>query len=416
MLEANAQPPGLIPAASTAAEIARLVWGPDPGCSGCARPPSRAPSRSRSSRRQGGWPTKRTTHRGGRRARDEATPPGSAGNTVLVGRARTGFSDVRAPGDPGGLVLMGLDTGTLEMTFGLGGGPEPSPADDASLMREPGADDGAPAASLLGMISGSIGGGTTWPTNRRRQSGPDRLLRAAVAGAISGVKQFFTAMLEAKSDPHAWRRLDDARVITDAGTTSKAEEVAKGDNYFVIRLKEMYVRDARKLWQTYYPVLHSFVQHRKPTEVGVVGPGQLSALRQCGGRTDRQPEPAACRPDPVPRRRRQPRRGALRRARERRGAGLDRHGGRAHQARSHRAGGGPKVANAIKGGIERTLGLKDQVPGRGSRTRSPPGKPLRTGVYVGIASSDAATAFSINSGSRAAGSGSGRQGSAVRPV
>jgi hypothetical protein len=284
------------------------------------------------------------------------------------------------------------------MAFEPRGVSEPSPAsppaEDASLMRELVRTTGLPRASLLGMIERVHQRGDDMDDEQATtELAPNVASARSVAGAISGVTQFFTAMWKAKSDPHVWRRLDDARVIADAGTPSKAEEVAKGDNYFVIRLKEMYVRDARKLWQTYYPVLHSFVQHRKAIEVAVVGPGQLSALGNAGverivSLNQRLAGPTPYRGDDVDLvvgLYSVPGNDVARALIDTMGE-LTKLGGIA-------LGEAPKIVDVVKAGVERTLGLKETKLQVGVQDSFAAGQPLLTGVFVGLSASEADVRF-----------------------
>lgn len=71
-----------------------------------------------------------------------------------------------------------------------------------------------------------------------------------------------------------WKRLPAAQVV-DSG----AELPIENDQaYFLVRLKEMYLRSTRKLWRKFYPMLHGYVTYGKKDEHAVVGPGQLKEL------------------------------------------------------------------------------------------------------------------------------------------
>jgi hypothetical protein len=73
-----------------------------------------------------------------------------------------------------------------------------------------------------------------------------------------------------------WRRLPVAQI---AEGHAHAEAPIENDKaYFVIRLKEMYLRSTRKLWRKFYPMLHGYVSYGKSEEHTVAGPGQLKEL------------------------------------------------------------------------------------------------------------------------------------------
>jgi hypothetical protein len=81
-------------------------------------------------------------------------------------------------------------------------------------------------------------------------------------------------IFRAKSQQLFWQRLPDDHVVDG----SRGETVEKDQAYFVIRLREMYLLYARKLWRKYYPVLHGYTKHLQGEEQAVAGPGQLREL------------------------------------------------------------------------------------------------------------------------------------------
>src|SRR5690242_11064118 len=85
-----------------------------------------------------------------------------------------------------------------------------------------------------------------------------------------GLEDIFTS----KAQKLWWQRLDDAHVVDGLPPASFEKDGA----YYVIRLKEMFIRTSRKLWRKLYPVLHAFTQHGTAEENSVAGPGQLKEL------------------------------------------------------------------------------------------------------------------------------------------
>jgi len=85
-----------------------------------------------------------------------------------------------------------------------------------------------------------------------------------------GLKDLFKNHAEKK----IWKRLGDDHVID----SSSGQGIDKNDAYFVIRMTEMYLENTRKVWQKFYPMLHSFTEYLGQERHEVAGPGQLKEL------------------------------------------------------------------------------------------------------------------------------------------
>lgn len=72
----------------------------------------------------------------------------------------------------------------------------------------------------------------------------------------------------------SWQRLPAAQVAEGYTETS----IKNDEAYFIVRLKEMYLRNIRILWRKFYPMLHSYVQLGSVESHNVAGPGQLREL------------------------------------------------------------------------------------------------------------------------------------------
>jgi hypothetical protein len=81
-------------------------------------------------------------------------------------------------------------------------------------------------------------------------------------------------VFRAKARQLFWQRLKDDRVVGG----SQGKVIDKGQAYFVVRMREMYLRYSRKLWRKYYPVLHAYTRHLQGEEQTVAGPGHLREL------------------------------------------------------------------------------------------------------------------------------------------
>src|SRR5262249_12281364 len=81
----------------------------------------------------------------------------------------------------------------------------------------------------------------------------------------------------------SWARIprDRAWKTSPSGELEPADKgvlIKPDEAYFVVRLKEMYLVTARKLWRKLYPMLHGFIRSQAREESAVAGPGQLRDL------------------------------------------------------------------------------------------------------------------------------------------
>ncbi|MBN2528055.1 MAG: hypothetical protein JXR76_16815 [Deltaproteobacteria bacterium] len=85
----------------------------------------------------------------------------------------------------------------------------------------------------------------------------------------------FTEIFKKKAEHKCWQRIPDDKVIANipSGTVFQKDKA-----YFVVRMSEMFIRNSRKLWRKFYPILHGFTMYRKTEVHEVVGPGQLKEL------------------------------------------------------------------------------------------------------------------------------------------
>jgi hypothetical protein len=81
-------------------------------------------------------------------------------------------------------------------------------------------------------------------------------------------------LFDSKSTQLFWRALDPSHIVG----LPAPQLFVKGQSYFVVRLAEMYLASARKLWRQMYPVLHSYIACGTFLQLAIVGPGQLSEL------------------------------------------------------------------------------------------------------------------------------------------
>lgn len=84
------------------------------------------------------------------------------------------------------------------------------------------------------------------------------------------IGQFFNA----KASQLYWQPLDASHV---SGLPAPQSFTA-GQSYFEIRLIEMYLASARKLWRELYPMLHSYIDYGAFEQNSIAGPGQLPQL------------------------------------------------------------------------------------------------------------------------------------------
>lgn len=60
--------------------------------------------------------------------------------------------------------------------------------------------------------------------------------------------------------------------------TYREEPIEKDEAYFLLRMKEMYLKRTRILWRKTHPMLRGYVKYGSKEEVSVTGPGQLKEL------------------------------------------------------------------------------------------------------------------------------------------
>lgn len=191
----------------------------------------------------------------------------------------------------------------------------------------------------------------------------------------------FDEIFTGKAQQLWWRRLDDDRVI-DGSTPASFD---KDGAYYVIRLKEMFLRTSRRLWRKLSPVLHAFVRHGAIEDNSVAGPGQLKELGDA--RLDRvvHLNQLLAGPRPftgedlqmvvglfsVPS-------GDATRALIDTVSTLAGLGGFA-------LGSAAQIATVVKNGVEQIVGLDSAVLQLGVRDTFYPGNPLRPGYHLGVA-------------------------------
>lgn len=81
-------------------------------------------------------------------------------------------------------------------------------------------------------------------------------------------------LFQRKAELRFWRRISDDHVLSGLNTTP----IVKNNHYFVIRLTQMYTKDARVLWQKYHPMLHGLIDHHGDETHAIVGPQQLQGF------------------------------------------------------------------------------------------------------------------------------------------
>lgn len=79
-----------------------------------------------------------------------------------------------------------------------------------------------------------------------------------------------------------WRELPPDHVVGKPGEPPPGAPFGADEAYFTVRMREMYVTHARKLWRQYYPMLHGWVTHMGEETHAVAGPGQLQQLGDAG--------------------------------------------------------------------------------------------------------------------------------------
>jgi hypothetical protein len=190
------------------------------------------------------------------------------------------------------------------------------------------------------------------------------------------------SLFMARSKQLCWLRLADDHVVE---RNYRAEPIRPNEAYVVLRLREMSLGYARKLWRKYYPVLHGFTQHGGHEENQLIGPGQLKDLSESNLDRVINLNQRLAGPIPytggdlslvvglysVP-------------AGDAAKALIQTVGNLAGLA-GLAVGQLPQLAQAVKAGVESIFQLNDCQLQLGVRDTFPGGKPLTTGVFVGIA-------------------------------
>jgi hypothetical protein len=102
-------------------------------------------------------------------------------------------------------------------------------------------------------------------------------------GLINNIPKFIIRLFERDAEILGWLWIPDNHVVTaDLQPVPIAQDFAKGDDYVVLRLAEMYLKTTRLLWREFYPLVHSFVAYGDPAAprsiAAIAGPGQLKEL------------------------------------------------------------------------------------------------------------------------------------------
>jgi hypothetical protein len=100
---------------------------------------------------------------------------------------------------------------------------------------------------------------------------------------MSIVPDFITKLFLRQTAVLGWQWVPDDHVVTsDLRPVPVAERFARGDDYVVLRLAEMYLKTTRVLWKESYPLVHSLVAYGDPAVrhsiATIAGPGQLKEL------------------------------------------------------------------------------------------------------------------------------------------
>ncbi len=100
---------------------------------------------------------------------------------------------------------------------------------------------------------------------------PIRLPRAIVN---AGFQMDIIKIFESKSRQLFWRAMDPAHLVGVPAPRS----IDAGKAYYSIRLCEMYLAAARKLWRQIYPMVHCYTRAGATESHAIASPGQLSDL------------------------------------------------------------------------------------------------------------------------------------------
>jgi hypothetical protein len=187
-------------------------------------------------------------------------------------------------------------------------------------------------------------------------------------------------VFRAKAQHLFWQRLDDSKVVG----SPKAKAIEKDQAYFVVRLREMYVRYSRKLWRKLYPVLHAYTKHLQGEEYAVAGPGHLrelgdSSLDRVVNLNHRLAGPTPYRGDEV-----SLLVGLYSVPAEDAVKALVKTVGDLASLGGLSLGLVPQMAEVLKGGVENILGLGSARLQMGVRDAFFRDNPLRSGVYLGV--------------------------------
>ncbi len=194
-------------------------------------------------------------------------------------------------------------------------------------------------------------------------------------------------IFQSKAQQLSWGALDNV-----VGGSAPAP-IEKDEAYFVIRMKEMYVAFSRKMWRKYYPMLYSFVEHGAKEENAIAGPGQLKELGE--GNLDRVVNLNQRLAGPTPY------------TGEDLGLlvglysvpGEDAAKALIETVSTFAALGGVptapalEIARAVKSGVERILSLNDSRLQLGVHDTFNAGKPLKSGVHVGLSAPSGSVDF-----------------------
>jgi len=90
----------------------------------------------------------------------------------------------------------------------------------------------------------------------------------------------FVDLFVGKAKQRVWKRLQNNHVIRSGKplTDVDTSEIKKGEAYVTLRMRQMYLRNIRVLWRSYYPMLHGYVSYGGREDNVVAGPSQLTQL------------------------------------------------------------------------------------------------------------------------------------------
>src|SRR5258708_25773473 len=77
----------------------------------------------------------------------------------------------------------------------------------------------------------------------------------------TGIPDFLTKLFARNAEVLGWKWIPDDHVIdANQQVITPSTPFAVKQDYVVLRLAEMYLRQTRRLWREYYPVVHAFVE------------------------------------------------------------------------------------------------------------------------------------------------------------